>query len=293
MLPISDLYVAQPITFESMKVASRFASSGAEVRLLTAQYPQDRSMIPEGFVATEDLDRSVLERGRFAVARKLPLLRDILDRAYRMLPPADFIIYSNVDIAVQPYFYRAVDALIDTGLDAFVINRRTISDRFTSPKELPRMYGQLGQRHQGYDCFVFRREVYPHLALADLCIGTGRVGLGLICNLIAWSEKFKLFSDLHLTFHLGNNKQWTDQKYEDYQRFNTEQIVSILHNLVRGPQPPPNRKALVEFLTQLASHRNVPFVHPFIDGPVNEPQRKGWVARLLGSRFEAKASRTG
>ena len=39
----SDLYIAQPITFETMRIAKEFAKD--EVELYTAQYQEDLSII--------------------------------------------------------------------------------------------------------------------------------------------------------------------------------------------------------------------------------------------------------
>jgi hypothetical protein len=55
----SDLFAAQPITFETMRIARQFASGQVEVSLFTAQFVEDRSIVPEGFEATADLDRSI------------------------------------------------------------------------------------------------------------------------------------------------------------------------------------------------------------------------------------------
>ena len=55
----SDLFVAQPVTFETMRRAKQFAGNEIEVNLITTQYPEDHSIIPEFFTKTKDLDRSV------------------------------------------------------------------------------------------------------------------------------------------------------------------------------------------------------------------------------------------
>ncbi len=70
----------------------------------------------------------MLDCGRFAVPRKLPLIKDILGRLYDA-SDAEYFIYTNVNIGLMPNFYVAVNAIIESGYDAFVINRRTISLR--------------------------------------------------------------------------------------------------------------------------------------------------------------------
>ena len=113
--PTSDLYVAQPVTFETMRVARDFARGKVGVQLLSTQYPEDRAFVPDGFTATPDLERSVLDLASFGIKRKLPLLRDIVARLYEAAPEAEYLIYTNNDIALMPYFYLAVNALIDSG----------------------------------------------------------------------------------------------------------------------------------------------------------------------------------
>src|SRR5712692_535207 len=97
--PTSDLYVAQPITFESMRVAREFARDQVQVTLLSAQFPEDCAMVPPFFHGTRDLNRSILDLRNFRVCRKLPLLKDLLDRLYEE-SDADYLIYTNVDIAL-------------------------------------------------------------------------------------------------------------------------------------------------------------------------------------------------
>jgi len=137
----SDLFVAQPITFETMRIAQEFARGHVDVALYSAQYPEDRSIVPEWFQITPDLDRSIFEIRSFYKKRKLPLIKDILDRLYDA-SDADYFIYTNVDIALMPHFYVAVNKIIETGYDAFVINRRTISQEYTNVDQLYLMFSQ-------------------------------------------------------------------------------------------------------------------------------------------------------
>jgi hypothetical protein len=232
----SDLFLAQPVTFETMRIAKELARGSLDIQLFSAQYPEDEPVIPAGLCRTPDLDRSVLEFGSFDKPRKLPLLKDVLDRLYEATP-AEYLVYTNVDIGLMPQFYLAVDRFIDAGFDAFVINRRTISNRFTSVEQLPLMYAEVGNPHRGWDCFVFRREAYPHYTLGAICLGAPRVGLALIANLVAHAERFKEFKDQHLTFHLGNDRGWQGSAYADYAEHNTREALSILSLLEkeRGP----------------------------------------------------------
>ena len=226
----SDLFVAQPITFESMRVAREVAQPVCDIELYSAQYLEDRGLAPDFFSETPDLDRSVMDLQRFQTPKKLPLLRDILNRLYNA-SKADYFIYTNVDIALKPAFYVSVCRFINDGIDGMVINRRTISNRYSSIADLPRMYDEAGEPHCGYDCFVFRRDVYQQFDLGQICIGAGSVGATLLLNVACFATEFREFIDLHLTFHLGNAEVWRSPQVSDYQEFNGREYVGVLNRL--------------------------------------------------------------
>jgi len=234
--PSSDLYVAQPITFATMAKAREFASGTVDVTFYSAQFPEDREMVPDAFVETPDLDRSVLDVSLFANKRRLPLIRDILDRLYAF-SEADFFIYTNVDIALMPAFYSAVDGIMAGGHDAFVINRRTISGRFSAVEDIPWMYAEAGEKHKGWDCFVFPRALYPHFKTGNACIGAGWIGRVLITNMACLGRMFRIFEDFHLTFHRGNEKIWKRKDYRDYLLHNREECRKILMHYDRKAGP--------------------------------------------------------
>jgi hypothetical protein len=226
----SDLFVAQPVTFETMRRAKEFAKDKVDVTLLTTQYPEDCEIIPDYFIRTENLKRSVLDVGTFVKQRKLPILQDILARAVEFDTNSDYIVYTNVDIALMPHFYLFINQKIKEGFDAFVINRRTISKDFTL-ETLDVAYSDLGKKHPGFDCFVFKKDAFSSFHLDLVCIGTTRIGLALIANLIMFSSKFKIFLDEHVTFHLGEDRIWENQNYLDFVKHNEDQVLGILKRL--------------------------------------------------------------
>lgn len=229
--PPSDLCIAQPITFETMLQARRFAQERVNVQLLTAQYAEDRCMIQPGFERTPDLDRSVTDLRPFLRQRKLPILRDILDRLYAASPQAEYLIYTNVDIALTPGFYLAIDRLLEAGFDALVINRRTLSSRYANVENIPLMWADPGETHPGHDCFIFRREVYPRYRLDEVCIGVNFIGRALVLNLASHAKQFKEFKELHLTFHVGNDQIWKREDYADYVEHNKQATLRAMRSL--------------------------------------------------------------
>jgi hypothetical protein len=252
--PDSDLFVAQPVTFGSMRAAKEMAKGRCTVELVTAQFPEDRLLTPADFRVTPDLERSVLNVGRFSEPRKLPLLADILNRLYAV-SDAEYFIYSNVDIALMPHFYVTLKHFVDSGIDACIINRRTIPAGYSRVDELPLMYAEIGNSHPGYDCFVFKRTALPSFDLGTVCIGAVRVGFVLAANLICFSERFREFPALHLTFHIGNERRWRNPQLQDYADHNTREAAAICERLApqfkRHNLPDVTMPALRELVARL------------------------------------------
>jgi hypothetical protein len=175
---------------------------GIAVDLVTAQFPEDHDIIPNYFIQTPDLEQSAADFGEFSRPKKLPLLRDLLHRLYHA-SDAPYLIYTNVDIALQPHFYVEVEKRIRGGLDAFMVNRRRIPGHFRTVGELPSMYAHRGASHPGFDCFVFHRSLYPRFHLARVCVGIPFIEMTFSQNLFCYARNFQLFDRDFLTFHIG------------------------------------------------------------------------------------------
>lgn len=215
----SDLHLAQQVTIESMLRAKRFADYGDQIELLSAQTSSDESIVPDGFRATKNLDQDVTDYHHFGRQLKLPILKDILDRAYTETD-AEYIVFSNVDIALQPHFYDFIEEKILAGHDAFIINRRRIPAKFNSVDQLDEMYKEKGLSHPGFDCFVFHRDLYPKFSLAEVCTGVPFIGITLAQNLFCFAENPIVYTDKHLTFHIGLEvfKKRAPREYFNYNR---------------------------------------------------------------------------
>ena len=224
----SDLYTAQPITFASMIHAKNQAAQHVEVELWSAQYLEDRSIVDPEFNLTRDLGRSVLDLGEFEKKMKLPLIHDIMERLYES-SDADYFIYTNVDIGVYPDFYLKVNEWIENGLDGFIINRRRIPEHFTRVDQLEEIFQEKGKSHPGFDCFVFRRDLFPQMRLAEICIGVPFIGITFAQNLFALCDRFKLFEHEFLTFHIGM-EIFKGRASRDYFRYNRKQFWKAMHS---------------------------------------------------------------
>jgi hypothetical protein len=197
----SDLNIAQKLTFASMLNAKANAGS-IKIELFSAQFEEDMAEVPKEFIDTKNLTDSVLNFQHFKEDIKLPLIGDILERLYTSTN-ADFLIYSNVDIGLFPQFYLKVEEFIKSGHDAFIINRRRLQNKFNSVEQLPIIYKETGKSHPGFDCFVFRRDLFPKFKLEGICIGVPFIEISFSQNLFAYSSNFKLYDKEILTFHIG------------------------------------------------------------------------------------------
>lgn len=255
----SDLFIAQPITFETMRIAREFAKSEqdvADINLYAAQFHDEpRALLPYIFNRTPDLTRCAADIKTFKQRKKLPIIKDIMDRLYES-SQAEYFIYTNVDIALQPYFYKTINRYIQQGYDAFIINRRTITDKYTTLEQIPLMYAEIGESHKGYDCFLFKRELYPRFKLGTICLGTAWIGRALLANMVTYATRFKEFRNEHLTFHIGDPCPWRNKEFSDYFQENWDQYLSIFRQLESecGHYEPIVRS----YLLDSGDNRNIP-----------------------------------
>jgi hypothetical protein len=197
-----ELYIAQPITFVSMQRASLEMKASERPGFLALHYSEDEEIIPDFFKKGKLPEGGIRQFHPFENKAKLPLLREILQTAF-VHSVAEYLIYTNADIAVQPHFYSFIHSRINQGIDAFMINRRRIPFGNFTPADLEKLYTTKGKSHPGFDCFVFPRKWIPEMILGDICIGIPFTEATLAHNLFALSKNFRLFDKEYLTFHLG------------------------------------------------------------------------------------------
>jgi hypothetical protein len=214
-----ELAAAQSLAFRTMTEAARFAAErNIGVELWTAQFSEDRPL-PAPFRCAPRLERSILDIGTFAHPRKLPLLGDLVARLYAVTR-AEILVFTNVDIALQPDFYvRAVERL--GTLDACSITRRTVpldvASRLTK-NELAEWARRDGLAHPGHDCFVFRRALLDGVDLGAMCIGFPPFGRALVAilSMRARPGRFAVLEEERTTYHVGDTKPWQHDRYLDY-----------------------------------------------------------------------------
>lgn len=241
----------QRYTYTTMRTAREFTGKRHTVDFVSVQFPEDRDQVPDMFLRAEDLQRSVLDCGNFRVPRRLPLIFDILKNGIAAGQDSDFVIFTNTDINLMPYFYDCIARILDCGFDAIVVNRREIPGYSLDPTLLPLMYADYGVIHQGFDCFVFPARLYRRFVINEACVGAGLVMRGLLYNLVAHARTL-LLRDCHLTFHLGQDRAWQAAELADYTEHNRANGALVLAELTTNPA---KRELLKPFLK---SSRQVP-----------------------------------
>ena len=221
-----ELMKAQRVTFASMLRAKKHAKT--EVELCTAQYPEDHSIISDGFVVLSDLDRSIQDLGEFKSSKKLPLIDDIIQKA-KDETQAEYVIYTNVDIAVMPHFYEAVVSYLNDGYDALIINRRRIRPDLNQVEDLPRIYSEVGKSHPGFDCFVIKKDLIEKFRLGRIMVGIPFIGVALAHNIFAHAENYRLLEKHHLTIHIG--EMVMPKRDKEFYLFNRKEFHQVYAEL--------------------------------------------------------------
>jgi hypothetical protein len=127
-----------------------------------------------------------------------------------------------------------VNRFIEQGHDAFIINRRRIPAIYKSENDLELICKEKGKTHPGFDCFVFRRDLYPKLKLKNICIGVPFVEIAFSQNLFALSRNFKLFDQERLTFHLGM-EIFKKRAPREYFHYNQKQFWKLIGTIEPAP----------------------------------------------------------
>lgn len=227
--------LTQKTTFAAMTAARNFTAGKAEVEFISVHEARDADSVPDFFRKAAVLTRTAPDLHRFQVARPLPLLFDILERGIAAADGADFIIFTNADICPMPHFYRAVSELLDLGFDCLTINRRTTGKLPMDPRWSDLLPCDYGAPHAGFDCFVFPIALSRRFVRSDSCVGAGSVMRTLLYDLVAFSQNMLMLTDVHLTYHVGDDQDWNRPEIDDYRIYNMENGITALNTLVQDP----------------------------------------------------------
>ncbi|MDP1926752.1 MAG: hypothetical protein Q8K57_18430 [Thiobacillus sp.] len=211
----SEHGIASKITYESLRIAAEKARKcGIQVEVNAIVLPGDEIAIKPPAQLAGHLGRTVQDIRPLSPQRPFPLISDILQLGAES-SNCDYLIFTNMDIAVQPDFYLQLHEIIEKRFEPgtpFTVYRRNISSHYSRIEQLPEMYGQPGQVAYGYDCFVFPKSYVSQLDLGNCCIGAAHFDYLLFIALDAVSGfRVKRINDLPLTFHIGNDIAWSSQ----------------------------------------------------------------------------------
>lgn len=252
----SYLHIAQPMTMKSMAIAKAMATGVVNVDLVAVKHHGETVDIPPEIAAefqwAPNLEKYAWEYIQplhtVEPHKPLPRLHDIIHALYQH-SKADYFIYTNLDIGLYPDFYLRIAALIQEGYDAICVNRIDL------PKEA---YGVLiddnhfelaltlsGQRHQGIDCFVFKRSMVPKLKLGNVYIGFPPVGQVLKTQIESNAQKFVWITEETLTFHIGRDNAWKHSQ-SPYRQENMTQAEGLYIPCLgkNRPKTPLNRRVI-------------------------------------------------
>lgn len=272
----SSLRSVQDVTLHSIERALDFSRATMTVDVIAARFPDEETPRREWLRDAPVLTSSSRDVGEFRVPRRLPLLRQVLG-AFDGGRACDALVLTNADIGLQPAFYEVVAEILDAGYDAFTINRRSVTDSFRlGGGALVR--SSTGIPHPGSDCFVMSPDLLEGADVGDVLLGVRWVGQTLLEDLAARARRFRRFTDLHVTFHLGDEREWEREDVSDYERFNHQEYVAAG---IRRSRP----------LASVASPRQPMVIHCATTAGSGAEH----LARILGSlpRVNAADERTG
>ena len=223
----SYLNTAQPITIKSMvkayieaggRMPNTVQENMGKIELYSIQLAHEKQReMPVEFNVLPPLQKNINHYHDFSKPQKpLPRIYDILKALYQN-SDAEYFIYTNVDIGVNPHFYNSIRKLIDQGYDAACINRRNIHKIWKgtncSAESMEVLYEAVGKMHGGKDCFLFRRDIFPKFNFSNMVIGYPPIGSYFLEELQRHSKNFiwlKKGKDNFMTFHIGYEEEWRE-----------------------------------------------------------------------------------
>ena len=225
----SYLYYAQPITFRTMFKAKKSAAKrDISVNLYAANFKEDNDIVPCYFNKLSNLKNSTKNLfSSVSRKKKLPIIQEIFDLILKE-SDADYIVFTNADIAVQKKFYVFIHNLIQKNHKTIIINRRDNIPKFKNNvrlgiKHLKELYNEKGDSHQGIDCFIMKRDVLKKVYMDKMFLGYppwGSVLYDLLRKIDPKVLWLRYNTDPYMTFHLGKDRSWQKQKNSKIRKLN-------------------------------------------------------------------------
>ena len=71
----------------------------------------------------------------------------------------------------------------------------------------------------------------------------------MYANLLLFSNRLEIIKNAHLTFHIGEDGAWLDQRFNEFDTFNKNQVKQALNKLLELNIPDEKRSKLLKLLT--------------------------------------------
>lgn len=231
------LDTVQSTTLKSMQVARQFLAiqgTSSRIDLASITLEEDCCIVPQGVDELLVLKRDATSIEGFEITRKLPLIFDLIDLADESQTLADYVIYTNSDICLQPNFYITVLDLLKLGFDSLIVNRRTI-ERKDEADFATLASADIGNSHPGLDCFIFPRKLIGKFIRNNDVTGAGQVNRGLFLNLVTQANSLLVLTEANLTYHYGDDRTWTSSQMKEYENHNKSEVKCTYNALLKNP----------------------------------------------------------
>ena len=260
----------QEITLQSIREASQLAAEEHRPELWATCLSIESLPDLNGFHLAPALTQCVHQETGMETAPALPYIDDILRKGLTC-GEAPYLIYTNMDIILQPHFYRCVAKWLEESPDAVVINRRRIPEYFLE-EPLEKIWAQAGKPHPGFDCFILKKDLIRHFILDKICVGIPFVEVSLMHNIFAFAKTYRLETSLNLTLHIGEEVMPEINKvlYQRNRRIYEQQIYPQLKSRLQADRFPHYPKNLL--------HR---MIHYLLNPSYRTHQMLGWETKMI------------
>lgn len=230
----SDLYIAQPITMFSLDKAKKYAEAVSQYLSVKHHIVKvEGENIELNYLEeadTYEVSKTIRDEKGFESFKPLPMLADVLS-VIENVGDDEYVVFTNADISLAPFFYTYIEQKIWEGYDALIINRRTVSKIYSSVYEYDEIVSDYGISHSGFDCFVFKASAFKNMFFAKTLIGVHLIGRVLLWNVFNYATVPLILKDKHLTFHIGDDNAGKDENNQSLLVHNYDQAVEVLSNI--------------------------------------------------------------
>lgn len=188
----------------------------------------------------------------------------------------DLVIFSNSDICLVSDAYRDIVQRQSSAGGSISLTRRTVVDEIDF-REVNRAYlVRRSKPHPGYDFFVAPADSFDtavSLLGKYVCLGLPPIGKMMCAAFDAASLKFTVINDSFITFHPGDEREWSGPTFDRFRRLNLLRSLRLLPRFLSLAGNSGLRAALAWFGGVSGVVRKV-FLLAFPLSPSRPPSRK-------------------